>query len=61
MRQIGAEAMIVREGDFSSELDCAIEAALNLDDAAWAGIHARYRTIFDSESNFNKLKSLLIT
>lgn len=60
MRQIGAEAMIIKEGDFSSELDRAVETALNLDDAAWAGIHARYRIIFDNESNFNKLKSLLI-
>ena len=60
MRQIGAEAMIVKEGNFSSELDRAVEAALNLEDDAWARIHARYQAVFDNETNFNKLRGLLI-
>ena len=59
MFRLGASEMIISEGAFAEDINRALEAALSLPQAAWADIHARHRSIFDAERNFQKLRQLL--
>jgi glycosyltransferase involved in cell wall biosynthesis len=59
MGQLGASAMIISEDAFEVDFVRALDAALALDSAGWAEIHARHREIFDDVRNFRELRLLL--
>jgi len=51
--------MIISEDAFEVDFVRALDAALALDSAGWAEIHARHREIFDDVRNFRELRLLL--
>lgn len=59
MNRLGASEMIISEDAFEDDFVRALEAALALDVAAWAEIHARHREVFDDARNFRSLRQLL--
>lgn len=59
MHRLGASAMIISDDVFADDFVRALDAALSLDPAAWAEIHARHRQIFDDTRNFHALRQLL--
>ncbi len=59
MREIGAADMVISERAFAEDLPRAIAVALEMNDASWASVRARFHDRFDNERNFQALCRLL--